>query len=135
MINKVSVLLLWFMATLVFGGAVLTDFRAEAGLNKVELRWTVTAEAAIKGYRILRSFDNAQFQKIGYLAAEGIDGSEHTYRFVDNSVFKSSGRVYFYKLEFVHQDGSSSEYEKIVTVSPQISSTRHTWGSLKAMFR
>lgn len=121
--------------SIAFGGAVLSDFRAESGLNRVELKWVVSAETGIKGYRIMRSLDGAQFQKIGFVAAVGISGREQTYRFTDSSVFKLSGRIFYYKLEMVNDDGSVSEYEKMVTISPQISSTRHTWGSLKAMFR
>jgi hypothetical protein len=136
MYKKLLVLLLIFVFnTFAFSGAVLSDFRAEAGLNRVELKWVVSAETGIKGYRVLRSLDGVQFQKIGFVAATGVAGREQTYRFTDSSVFKLSGRLFYYKLEFVNEDDSANEYEKMVTITPQISSTRHTWGSLKAMFR
>ncbi len=121
--------------SLAFSGAVLKDFRAEPGLNQVELKWIVTAESGLRGYRIQRSMDGTTYQKIGFLAAEGVDSGEKTYRFVDKTVFKSDGRTFHYKIQFVNQDGSVNDYEKTVAVTPQISSTRHTWGSLKAMFR
>lgn len=125
----------FFLISLGFSGAVLKDFRAEPGLNKVELKWIVTAETGLRGYRIQRSMDGTTYQKIGFTAAEGVDSGERTYRFVDKTVFKSDGRTFHYKIQFVNQDGSTSDYEKTVAVTPQISSTRHTWGSLKAMFR
>ncbi len=118
-----------------FGGAVLKDFRAEPGLNQVELKWIVTAESGLRGYRIQRSMDGATYQKIGFVAAEGVESGDKTYKFVDKSVFKSDGRTFHYQIQFVNQDGSVDDYEKTVAVTPQISSTRHTWGSLKAMFR
>ena len=134
--NTAVVILFWAVFyMLAQAGAVISDFRAEAGLNRVELKWVVTAESGIKGYRVLRCLDGAQFQKIGFVPAVGVTGREQTYRYTDGSVFKLNGRIYYYKLEFVHEDGSTAEYEKVVTISPQISSTRHTWGSLKAMFR
>jgi hypothetical protein len=129
------VLIFALFDAIAFGGAVLSDFRAESGLNRVELKWVVSAETGIKGYHIMRSLDGTQFQKIGFVAAVGVSGREQTYRFTDSSVFKLSGRIFYYKLQLVNSDDSVSEYEKMITISPQISSTRHTWGSLKAMFR
>ncbi len=123
------------LVALTFAGAVLSDFRAEPGLNKVELKWVVTAENGLKGYRVLRGLNPSSFQKIGFVTAKGISGGERTYSFTDKSVFKSSGRTYYYKIQFVNLDGTVNNYEKIISVSPQISSARQTWGSLKAMFR
>ena len=119
----------------VYSGAVLTDFRAEPGMNKVDLKWVVSAETGLKGYRVLRGLDASSYQRIGFVTAKGISGGERTYTFTDDSVFKTSGRSYYYKIQFVNLDGTVSNYEKTITVSPQISSARQTWGSLKAMFR
>ncbi len=126
---------LLLMTGLLYAGAVLSDFRAEPGLNKVELKWVVTAENSLKGYRVMRGLTSNSFQRIGFVTAKGVSAGEQTYQFTDDSVFKSSGRSYYYKIQFVNLDGTVSNYEKIVTVSPQISSARQTWGSLKAMFR
>ena len=104
-------------------------------MNRVELKWVVTAESSLQGYRVLRSLDGASYKEIGFVNAEGVRGSEKSYKYIDNSVFKPSGRTFYYKIQFVNTNGSTDNYEKIVTVSPQISSTRHTWGSIKAMFR
>jgi hypothetical protein len=127
--------LLFILTTLLMSGAVVSDFRAESGMNQVELKWVVTAEQNLKGYRIMRSMDGNTFQKIGFVAALGVTSNEQSYKFVDKSVFKSSSRTYHYKLQFVNMDGTENSYEKAVKVSPQISSARQTWGSLKAMFR
>jgi len=123
------------LTAICLAGAVVTDFRADAGINKVELKWVVSAEQGIKGYRILRGLDTTKFQKIGFVTASGISGNERTYTFVDNTVFKTSDRTFYYKIEFVNHDGSENEFDKVISVSPQISSARQTWGSLKAMFR
>ena len=132
---KLVISTLFVFSSVIFAGAVISDFRAEAGTNRVELKWVVTAEQSLKGYRITRSLDGTTFQKIGFVATQGVVSNERAYTFVDRSVFKSSGRTYYYKIQFVNVDGTVNNFEKIVTVSPQISSARQTWGSLKAMFR
>ena len=121
----------------VFAGAVIKDFKAEPGTNKVTLKWTASAEIDLKEYQIWRSHDGINFSHIGSQKAEGISSGEKTYTFIDNSVFKPNDRTYYYKLYFVSlSDGSVVEYGgDAAIVSPQISSARQTWGSIKAMFR
>jgi len=128
-------LFILFFITLAYSGAVISDFQAVPGFNKVEIKWVVTAESNLKGYRILRSDDNVSFQRVDFVEALGVTGSERTYTYVDESVFKSNGNTYYYKIEFINKDESVSAFSKIVTVNPQISSSRKTWGSIKAMFR
>lgn len=118
-----------------FSGAVISQFKATAGYNRVELQWVVTAENGLKGYHILRSLNGTNYDKIGFVKAKGVEGGESIYKYEDTTVFKSSGRSYYYKIQFYNQDETVTNYEKVITVSPQISSTRHTWGSIKAMFR
>lgn len=130
-----TILFVCLFSSILFAGAVISEFRADAGMNQVELKWVVTAEQGLKGYRILRSLDGSSFSKVGFVSAEGVTSGERTYKYVDKTVFKSLNRTFYYKIQFVNQDESASNYEKMVTVSPQISSARQTWGSLKAMFR
>lgn len=135
-----KIILVCFISSLfcfsAFSGVVIKQFQAEPGLNRVELKWIVTKENNIKGYRILRSMNASDFDKVGFVEAQGINGSERTYKFVDRTVFKSTdSRTFYYKLQFVNNDESTNNYEKVISVTPQISSTRHTWGSIKAMFR
>lgn len=133
--SHIALSIILVYSTLVIAGAVISEFRGEAGINQVELKWVVTAERDLKGYDIMRSLDGATYHKIAFVAAEGVLGNEKTYKYLDKSVFKLSGRTYYYKIQFANTDGSVTLYEKTVTVSPQISSARQTWGSLKAMFR
>ncbi len=124
-----------FLASVLFAGAVITDFRGEAGFNRVELKWIVGAESNLKGYQILRSMDGLDFQSIAFVKAKEDESGEKTYTYIDRTVFKPTGNVFHYKLRLVNNDDSISDYEKVVVVSPQISAARHTWGSIKAMFR
>lgn len=121
--------------SILFAGAVITDFQGEPGLNRVNLKWIVTAESAVKGYEVMRSIDGAHYEKVAFVNVKTSGSGEKTYTYIDKSVFKPNGRTFYYKLQIVNRDDTTSEYDKVVEVSPQISSARHTWGSIKAMFR
>lgn len=127
--------LIFLLSTILFGGAVVSDFRGEPGINLVTLKWIVKAESNLKGYEVLRSMDGATYQKVGFVEVDKTGTGEKTYTFQDKSVFKPTDRTFYYKLQFLDLDNSSQEFDKIVVVSPKISSARHTWGSIKAMFR
>lgn len=130
------ILLAALLASVVGAGSIISSFTGETGLNRVELKWVVTAESNLRGYYVLRSLDDTSYEKISSLiAAVKTDLlNEHTYSYVDASVFKQTGRTFYYKLQILDKDGATSEYGHLV-VSPQISSARETWGSIKAMFR
>jgi len=129
-------ILMLLLAGLLSAGSIISSFTAEPGLNRVELKWVVTAESNLKGYYVLRSLDDTAFEKISPMisSAKDDEASEHTYTYVDATVFKPTGRTFYYKLQIVNKDGSTSEYGHLI-ISPQISSARETWGSIKAMFR
>ena len=130
-----TLFVLFIIAGSVFSGAVIDNFKANTSLNQVELEWTVKSEYNVKEYKILRSLDKTSFEEIDRVAAEYNDRGEHTYTYVDDKIFKSQGNTFYYKLEIVHSNGTVSAYGELITVSTQTSSSRHTWGSLKAMFR
>jgi len=121
-----------------FAGAIVTGFRGEPGLNKVTLKWTAEGENNLKGYEIQRALLNQDQEleknKITLVDAKGSAQGKTEYAYEDNSVFKTTGRTYYYRLKIVDQDGRFT-YSSIITVSPTISSARQTWGSIKAMFR
>ncbi|MBN1542675.1 hypothetical protein JW992_11065 [candidate division KSB1 bacterium] len=104
-------------------------------MNRVELKWVVTHESQIKGYRIYRSLDTSTFTLLDFVPCRDAESGEKTYTFVDETVFKPNGNTYRYKLAVIDTGEDELFYDRIVTVNPQISSARHTWGSIKAMFR
>ncbi len=135
---KRSTLILFTLITctsLVFAGAVIESFHANTSLNKVELKWTVKAEDNVDNYTILRSLDQVKYKELKEIKAKWNDKKEHTYTWIDDKVFKSQGNTFYYKIKIINNDGSTVEHDKVLEVSPQISATRHTWGSIKAMFR
>lgn len=124
--------------SIVFAGAIVTGFRGEPGFNKVTLKWTAEGENNLKTYEIQRALINQDQEleknKITAVEAKGSAQTRTEYAYEDNSVFKTDGRTYYYRLKIVDQDGRFT-YSPIITVSPTISSARQTWGSIKAMFR
>ena len=135
---KQSILLISFLSfgiSVALGGAIISEFRGDPGRNKVTLKWTAEAEINLKGYEIERGLEEKNLEKIDFVKAKGRAVGKTEYTFEDNTVFKTtSGRAYYYRLKIVNQDDSFT-YSKTIDVNPTISSTRATWGSIKAMFR
>lgn len=123
------------MVTMAFSGAIISSFQGEAGYNRVELKWIVSSEINLRGYQVLRSLDGITFETIALIPVKENESGEKTYFYIDTSVFKELSRSFYYRLRFIHNDGTSADYDKILCLNPQISSARQTWGSIKAMFR
>jgi hypothetical protein len=121
--------------SLVYAGAVVTGFKGEPGLNKVTLKWFAEGENNLKGFDVERGLSEQQFEKIGSVEAKGGPNEKKEYVYEDNTVFKTTGRIYYYRLKIVDKDGQTTTYAQVISVAPTISSARQTWGSIKAMFR
>lgn len=123
-------------SSLLFGGTVIVDFVGQPGFNKVTIKWTTQNEINLKGFDVERSFENKNdsFRKIDFVKPSNVNKDKKEYIFEDTSVFKSSGRTFYYRLKIIDVDDSHT-YSRIVSVKPTISSARQTWGSIKAMFR
>jgi hypothetical protein len=134
--KHVSLTIAWLAGSLSFAlaGAEVTEFRGEPGFNKVAKKWYSEAENNLNGFDIERGLNNQQFEKIGSIEAKGGTGKKD-YLYEDNTVFKTNGRIYYYRLKIVDKDGLSTIYSQVISVAPTISSARQTWGSIKAMFR
>lgn len=121
-------------ASLAWAGAVVSEFRGEPGRNKVTLKWTSEAEINLRGFEIERGLSKTELEKIDFVDGKGSAVGKAEYSYEDNSVFKSDGRVYFYRLKVLDKDGAAT-HTATIEVNPTISSARATWGSIKAMFR
>ncbi len=122
------------LVSMAWAGAVVSEFRGEPGRNKVTLKWTSEAEINLKGFEVQRGLNKTELEKLDFVEAKGATVGKTEYTYEDNSVFKSDGRVYFYRLKLVDKDGGTTE-TAMIEVNPTISSARATWGSIKAMFR
>jgi hypothetical protein len=90
----------------------LASFSASIGNGKVTLNWTTATELKNYGFEILRSVQNENWQKIGFVKGYGNSVSPKDYSFVDNSVTKG---IYSYRLKQIDNDGSF-EYSKVIEV-------------------
>ncbi len=106
------------LGQMAFSGAIISSFQGEAGYNRVELKWIVTAENGLKGYQILRSLDNHDFEAIATVGSKSMESGEKTYTYLDNSVFKQTNHDFYYKLRLVNDDGSFTEYDKVLRLAP-----------------
>jgi len=120
--------------SVLWAGAVISEFRAEPGRNKVTLKWTSEAEINLKGFEVQRGRDEKHYDKIDFVNAKGSTIGKTEYTYEDNSVFKTASRTYYYRLKIMDKNGGFT-YSKSISVNPTISSARATWGSIKAMFR
>ena len=136
MLKKWPLLLLFCggLGSVLSAGAIVSEFRAEPGRNKVTLKWVSEVEINFKGFEVERGLSKTDLQKIDFLEAKGNATTKTEYSYEDNSVFKADARVYYYRLKIVDRDGVATT-TNVIEVNPIISSARATWGSIKAMFR
>jgi len=127
-------LLMGTLASALFAGAVVSEFRAEPSRNKVTLKWNAEAEINFKGFEVERGTSRTDLQKIDFVESKGNALAKTEYSYEDNTVFKAEGRNYYYRLKIVDKDGTSTP-TNVIEVIPIISGARATWGSIKAMFR
>lgn len=126
------------IANLLYAGTIILNFDGQPGYNKVVLKWTTQNEINLKGFEVERGFDQTKsetFKNIGFVKASTEVTEKKEYSYEDKSVFKQLERTYYYRLKIVDTNESFSYYDKVIAVTPTISSARQTWGSIKAMFR
>jgi len=81
-----------------------------------ELLWTAINEINVREYIVERSDDNdpAFIQVKDAVAAEGSNGGDITYDFIDDTVFKAG--MYYYRLQIVDFNGDMT-YSKVIAIN------------------
>lgn len=121
-----------FTAGLIFAGANIPQgLSVRSDGNNIVIAWQSISETNLKQYVIQRKSGNGDYIDIAWVNPR----PDMNYEFTDKEVFKSSGSWYKYRLKIVDNDGSSSTLEQVGMISPNISSVKRTWGSIKALFR
>ncbi len=92
----------------------LVNFQAERRGNDAQLEWTTASEENAYGFQIERSFDGAEFEKIGFVLAQGGISQMQSYNRVDSDV-RSTSKAY-YRLKMVDLD-ETFEYSPIRVVA------------------
>ncbi len=125
-----TIFILIIFVSFVFGNAVIVEWKADPGTNKITLQWKTSEENNVQKFVIERSIDNKHFVDIGEVSPRG---PGYLYKFVDENIGKVKG-IFYYRLRIVDTNGSIQRTD-VLQVIPNISSFTRTWGSIKALFR
>ncbi len=134
-LKRLTIALLILVFTLpcfIYSGAHVIDFEAWREGNVVSLKWNTESESNIDYFILRRSSDMMTWYQI----PEKIKAhnSPSSYTFTDNSIFKGMESTLYYYLDFVDKEGNKTSSVASATCSG-VSGFRHTWGSIKALFR
>lgn len=131
--KKIFLYSLIILVTSVFAGTYLVYFQAKSQGENVVLEWQTQSESGLKEFKILRKVPNGSFAEISTVISKG---SNSTYQYTDKDAYKSSGKLYIYKLVFVSTTGKEDGYSDEISVDHNsVSGIKRTWGSIKAIFR
>jgi len=134
---RLFALVLFVFAAGLYANSIVKNLRAYPLEDKILLSWETSSEQNLARFQIERSTDGKTFFAIAYVDAKKEPAQ---YEFIDNSVFAKptasaqDDRQYSYRLKLLYDD-NGSDYTESVSVTPLISGTRHTWGSIKALFK
>ncbi len=122
--------LLW-TAGFVFASTEIVEFDAYSLGDRCQLVWRTGRETDLQIFVVERSSDGSTFLPVGSIEPQG---SFSNYQYTDTSPLAQSSRVFFYRIKILDED-HSFVYSIVREVSLVFSAFRHTWGSIKAMFR
>ncbi len=125
----ISLIVITFSA--IYAGALLTNFSVKSQNGNVVIAWQTSSETDVKDFVIQRSNKiNGVWIDVATIEPE----ADHNYEYIDQSAYKTSDAIYYYRLGIVDYNGSIS-YTNKETVAHSVSSVKRTWGSIKALFR
>jgi hypothetical protein len=127
-------LLALFLPQLIRAGAIITDFQAVREQNAILVSWASEQENNVSKFTIERSTDLTNWAWVGDVTAFGESSVKRTYQFKDKNLYKSNQATFYYRLKITDKNGRSVIYDAVLSANGY-SGIRHTWGSIKAMFR
>jgi hypothetical protein len=122
------------LSAIAFASTRISEFYARRERNAVILEWTTEEESNLSKFEIERSTDRLRWFKIGEASAVGESVRHNSYSYKDYSIFKGSLSNIYYRLVLIDKAGNPQTFDVIASVEGN-SGIRHTWGSIKAMFR
>lgn len=112
----------------------LYELKGETRRGYVVVSWTTASEQNTYGFNVYRSTtESGSYSKVNQdlIPGHGTTQEPHSYVFADYDVQK--GQTYYYKIEDVSVDGSSSLHGPVaVPVGDEVTSS---WGAIKAVFK
>jgi hypothetical protein len=117
-----------------YGWSGLDIFEAYIQNGKIVVEWQTRQEQDVDHFILERSMNSSD--SFYELAKVSPHGSGWAYIYIDDKVLgKSASMVYNYRLKIVFRDKSIAYSKEPVRVIMEVTSLRHTWGSIKAMFQ
>ena len=130
--NRLTVIFtLFLLVSAALAGALIDYFHAQTEGENVKLEWKTTEETNLANFILQRKTSDTQFID---LATINPTGNNSVYSYIDQAAYKMTNPIFQYRLKIVDRDGSTT-FSQQVSVSPNISGVKRTWGSIKAMFR
>lgn len=125
--------ILLLAASPIIAGAFLEYFQGRSEGDNVVLEWKTRSESNVRSFEVVRKAGAAG----DYVTIATVEprGGNATYQYVDRSAYKESGTTYTYRLKINDNGSTQVAWSNEVSVSPNVSSVKRTWGSIKAMFR
>lgn len=118
-----------------FSGARIVNFHARRDGRNVVLEWATENESNVDCYIIQKSTDTVHWTTLQEIKSKNSNSTtRQSYTFVDNQIYKNSLANFYYRLVIKDQDGSTTIHTVVASVSGS-SGIKHTWGSIKAIFR
>ncbi len=129
--TKSKILLVVFVIATAFGGAYMDYFHGLSDGDNIKLEWKTGDENNLNHFAIERKSLQTSYLEIATIDPKG---SNSLYTYIDHSAYKSNDVIFMYRIKIVDNDNQVS-YSSEITVSHSVSGVKHTWGSIKAMFR
>lgn len=126
-----SLLLIFLFAAMAFAGAFIKQFNARSEGDGVRVEWQTGEETDMDKFFIQRETPQTNFVDIASINPKG---SNSFYTYLDEAILKPGDFIFSYRLKITDRNGNTS-YSNKITVSPNVSGVKRTWGSIKAMFR
>ena len=125
--------ILLLAASPIIAGAFLEYFQGRSEGDNVVLEWKTRSESNVRSFEVVRKAGATG----DYVTIATVEprGGNATYQYVDRSAYKESGTTYTYRLKINDNGSTQATWSNEVSVSPNVSSVKRTWGSIKAMFR
>jgi hypothetical protein len=125
-----SILIILFSFSLLWGDAEILEFRAEPEQNQITVTWKTGQEINVNIFQVEKSTNNKDFTLLAEVEPRG-NNSE--YKIEDDTISRTRS-IYYYRLKIINSNGSIQTSESLPVI-PNISSIKKTWGSIKALFR
>jgi hypothetical protein len=127
----VKIFLILIFVSVAFAGAYLDYFQAKSEGDNVQVEWKTGDETNVNHYSVQRKTPQTSYVEIAIVQPKG---SNSIYSFIDQSIYKTNDIIFIYQLKIIDNNMQTS-FSSEVSVSPNISGIKRTWGSIKAMFR